>query len=81
MKAVLPPAEATRTQNRTTRGCLAVILFLYLTAVLNMVRPLLPGSTTACPLLLPTTVAHLPGGSSATCAVPPQNCPCCVYCY
>ncbi|KAI7835787.1 hypothetical protein COHA_010307 [Chlorella ohadii] len=39
MKAVLPPAEATRTQNRTTRGCLAVILFLYLTAVLNMIVP------------------------------------------
>lgn len=38
MKAVLPPAEVVRSQNRTTRGCLAVILFLYSTAVLNVVR-------------------------------------------
>ncbi|PRW56844.1 putative S-acyltransferase 16 [Chlorella sorokiniana] len=39
MKAVLSPAEATRTQNRTTRFCLAVILFLYSTAVLNVIVP------------------------------------------
>ena len=58
MKAVLPPAEATRTQNRTTRGCLATIAFLYATAVLNVVRlPLV------CLLLLPP--AH---GRSCCCS-------------
>lgn len=54
MKAVLPPAEATRTQNRTTRFCLAVILFLYSTAVLNVVR----AATAFMPLHAAAAAAH-----------------------
>lgn len=62
MKAVLPAAEATRTQNRTTRCCLAVIAFLYSTAVMNVVRLY----SASCRLLLPVAAAD---------AGLPPNCP------